>query len=109
MARPEDLFYAVDELPPWPRLLFLGMQHTMLMSVYLVLIVIVFRRAGASDATTLNALSFGMITLAASTALQSIWKGPVGWDTSRRPYFRRSTSAPPCWRPALAGCQPFSG
>jgi hypothetical protein len=36
----------------------------MLMSVYLVLIVIVFRRAGASDAETLNPLSFGMIALA---------------------------------------------
>ena len=87
MARPEDLLYAVDELPPWPRLLFLGMQHTMLMSVYLVLIVIVFRRAGASDATTLNALSFGMIALAASTALQSIWKGPVGSGYLAPPVF----------------------
>jgi len=78
MTRPEDLLYRVDELPPWPRLLFLGIQHAMLMSVYLVLIVIVFRHAGASHATTLNALSCGMIALAASTMLQSIWKGPVG-------------------------------
>src|SRR5215831_19372074 len=50
MTRPEDLLYRVDELPPWPRLLFLGIQHAMLMSVYLVLIVIVFRHAGASHA-----------------------------------------------------------
>ena len=42
MTRPEDLLYAVDEMPPWPRLLFLGMQHAMLLSVNLVLIVIVF-------------------------------------------------------------------
>ena len=47
MTRPEDLIYAVDELPPWPRLIFLGAQHAVLMSVYLVLIVIVFRRADA--------------------------------------------------------------
>ncbi|MBV8937786.1 MAG: hypothetical protein JO095_18560, partial [Alphaproteobacteria bacterium] len=47
MTRPEDLLYAVDERPPWPRLLFLGLQHAMLLSVNLVLIVIVFRRAGA--------------------------------------------------------------
>jgi xanthine/uracil permease len=72
MTRPEDLLYTVDELPPWPRLLFLGMQHAVLMSVYLVLIVIVFRHADASYAATLNALSFGMIALAASTVLQSI-------------------------------------
>src|SRR5262249_43706926 len=54
---------------------------------YLVLIVIVFRRAGASDAATLNALSFGMIALAASTALQSIWKGPVGSGYLTPPVF----------------------
>ena len=54
MTRPEDLLYAVDELPPWSRLVVLGMQHAMLLSVNLVLIVIVFRRAGAGDAATLR-------------------------------------------------------
>jgi xanthine/uracil permease len=39
MTRPEDLIYGVDELPPWSRLVFLGAQHAVLMSVYLVLIV----------------------------------------------------------------------
>jgi NCS2 family nucleobase:cation symporter-2 len=87
MTRPEDLLYTVDELPPWPRLLFLGMQHAMLMSVYLVLIVIVFQHAGASSAATLNALSFGMIALAASTMLQSICKGPVGSGYLAPPVF----------------------
>jgi len=64
MTQPEDLLYVVDEMPPWPRLLFLGMQHAMLLSVNLVLIVIVFRHAGAGDAATLRALSLGMIALA---------------------------------------------
>jgi xanthine permease XanP len=57
------------------------------MSVYLVLIVIVFRHADASYAATLNALSFGMIALAASTVLQSIWKGPVGSGYLAPPVF----------------------
>jgi len=87
MTRPEDLLYAADELPPWPRLLFLGAQHAVLMSVYLVLIVIVFRHAGASHEATLSALCFGMIALAASTALQSIWKGPVGSGYLAPPVF----------------------
>src|SRR5215471_13791361 len=78
MTRPEDLIYGVDQRPPSPRLIFLGAQHAVLMSVYLVLIVIVFQHAGASHSATLNALSCGMIALAASTVLQSIWKGPVG-------------------------------
>lgn len=59
MTRSEDLIYAVDELPPWPRLIFLGAQHAALMSVCLVLIVIGFRSADASHAATLNALSLG--------------------------------------------------
>jgi len=59
ITRPQDLIYGVDELPPWPRLVFLGAQHAVLLSVYLVLIVIVFRSAEASHADTLNALSLG--------------------------------------------------
>jgi xanthine permease XanP len=54
------------------------MQHAMLLSVNLVLIVIVFRRAGVGNAAMLDALSLGMIALAISTVLQSIRKGPVG-------------------------------
>jgi xanthine permease XanP len=86
-TRPEDLLYAVDEMPPWPRLLFLGMQHAMLLSVNLVLIVIVFRRAGAGDAATLSALSLGMIALAISTVLQSIRRGPIGSGYLAPPVF----------------------
>jgi NCS2 family nucleobase:cation symporter-2 len=87
MTRPEDLIYAVDELPPWPRLIFLGAQHVMLMSVYLVLIVIVFRSADASHAATLNALSLGMIALAISAMLQAVWRGPVGSGYLAPPVF----------------------
>ena len=87
MTRPEDLIYTVDEMPPWPRLLVLGMQHAMLLSVNLVLIVIVFRRAGAGDTATLSALSLGMIALAISTVLQSMRKGPVGSGYLAPPVF----------------------
>ena len=87
MTRPEDLIYAVDERPPWLRLIFLGMQHAVLMSVYLVLIVIVFRHAGAGHAATISALSLGMIALAASTVLQAIWRGPIGSGYLAPPVF----------------------
>ena len=33
MTQPEDLIYGVDELSPWLRLVFLGSQDTVLMSV----------------------------------------------------------------------------
>jgi NCS2 family nucleobase:cation symporter-2 len=87
MTRPEDLIYAVDEFPPWPRLIFLGAQQAGLMSVYLVLIVIVFRSADASHAATLTALSLGVIALAISTVLQALWHGPVGSGYLAPPVF----------------------
>jgi membrane-bound lytic murein transglycosylase MltF len=34
VTRPEDLIYTVDEPPRWPRLIFLGAQHAVLMKVY---------------------------------------------------------------------------
>jgi len=104
------LAFAVDELPPWPRLLFLGMQHAMLLSVNLVLIVIVFRRAGAGDAATLSALSLGMIALAISTMLQSMRKGPVGVGIPGSTRIFGYLYRPPrCWRSAPAGFRPSLG
>ena len=74
MTRPEDLIYAVDERPPWPRLVLLGLQHAMLMSVYLVLIVIVFRHA------VFSAIHIGPAVLAANTGgLPAVFS----WDWCR--------------------------
>jgi len=115
MTRPEDLIYAVDELPPWPRLIFLGAQHAALMSVYLVLIVIVFRSADASHAATLNALSLGMIALAISTVLQALWKGPVGSGYLAPPVFSAIYIGPAVFAagvgglPAVFGMTIFAG
>ena len=76
--RPEGLMYAVDEVPPWPRLVLLGIQHAALMAVYLVLIVIVVRDAGAPHHDSVSAVSLGMIAAAIAMMLQAIWRGPVG-------------------------------
>jgi xanthine permease XanP len=77
-ARPEDLIYAVDDWPPWPKLVLLGLQQAILASVYLVLLVVVARAAGTSKLVALDMVCLGMIALALSTMLQAIWKGPVG-------------------------------
>jgi xanthine permease XanP len=76
--RPDDLVYGVDDVPPWLRLLALGAQHALLVSVYLVLLVLLFRRAGADHAATMNAVALGMVALAAASALQAARLGPVG-------------------------------
>ena len=114
-VRPADLTYAVDDLPPWPRLLFLGAQHAVLMSVYLVLIVIVFRHAGADHATIANALSLGMIGLALATVLQALRRGPVGSGYLAAPVFSAMYLGPALLAakagglPAVVGMTVFAG
>ena len=77
-SRPDDLIYAVDEKPPLFKLILLGLQHTMLMSVYLVIIVIIAKKAGVNEVVIDHAIRMGLIALAISTLLQSIKKGPIG-------------------------------
>jgi xanthine permease XanP len=77
-TRPSELIYAVDERPPWPKLVALGLQHTLLICVYLVLVSIVAKDAAASHDVTLNAISLGMIGLAIGAVLQAQRAGPIG-------------------------------
>ena len=85
--RPDDLIYAVDERPPLPRLLALGVQHAALLSIYLVMVVIVFRAADASHEATISAVSLGMIAIAVASILQALRKGPVGSGYLAPPVF----------------------
>ncbi|STX29233.1 Xanthine permease XanQ [Legionella beliardensis] len=72
-----ELIYAVNDKPPFVKLILLGLQHTLLMSVYLVLIIIVVRASKLSDAIAVDAVRVGMIALAIATSLQAL-KPPLG-------------------------------
>ncbi|MEM7445847.1 MAG: solute carrier family 23 protein [Pseudomonadota bacterium] len=85
--RPDDLIYAVDERPPFMTLLALGLQHAALLSIYLVMIVIVFRAANASHAATISAVSLGMVAIAIASVLQALRKGPIGSGYLAPPVF----------------------
>lgn len=85
--RPEDLIYAVDERPPWPSLLLLGLQYAGLLTIYLVMIAIVFKAGGASHSETKSAISLGMIAVAVATMLQALRKGPIGSGFLAAPVF----------------------
>src|SRR5260221_10907775 len=77
-SRPQDLIYAVDERPPGPQLALLGVQHAVMISVYLVLIVIIMRAARVTDAVALSAVGMGLVAIAVASALQALRLGPVG-------------------------------
>ncbi len=85
--RPDDLLYAVDERPPPVVLLVLGLQHAALLSIYLLLVVIVFQAAGASHGVTISAVSLGMIAIAIGSVLQALRHGPIGSGYLAPPVF----------------------
>lgn len=113
--RPKDLIYAVDERPPLPVLLLLGLQYAGLMCVYLIMIVIIFKAAGASHEVTRSAISLGMIALAVATMLQAVRKGPVGSGFLAAPVFSAIYLAPSILAakagglPAVFGMTVFAG
>jgi len=76
--RPDTLIYAVAEYPPLGTTLFLGLQQVALMAIYLVMVVIVVRHAGAPAEVAQSAVSLGLIAMGISAGLQAVWKGPIG-------------------------------
>lgn len=76
--RPDDLIYGVDDRPPFIRLCLLGLQHALLISIYLIIISIIIDKSGAPAAVANNSMRMGLLALAFSTLIQAIRKGPVG-------------------------------
>jgi NCS2 family nucleobase:cation symporter-2 len=58
--------------------LFLGLQQVALMAIYLVIVVVIVRAAGTSREVAESAVSLGLVALGIATALQALWKGPIG-------------------------------
>jgi xanthine permease XanP len=74
-------------MPPIARLIPLGFQFTVYISVTLVYIVLIAREGGVRDSVTASAISMGMIAIGIATILQSLWKGPVGSGYFAAPVF----------------------
>lgn len=75
MSRPPNLIYALDERPPFPHLVLLGLQYMCMMFPYLIIVVILGQTQGN---LTAGPISFALIALGVSTVLQALKKGPVG-------------------------------
>lgn len=84
---PANLLYGVDDRPPLAHTIVLGLQYALLNAVYLILVVIVFRAAGAAPEVTRSAVSLGMIAVAATTVLQALPRGPIGSGFMAPPVF----------------------
>ena len=77
-TRPPGLTYHVDEKPPLPVNILLGLQHIFTMSSVLILPVIIVQEIGGTDLEANSMVSFSMIAAGLGTILQAIKKGPVG-------------------------------
>lgn len=55
-TRPDNLIFAVDDLPPAGKLVLLGLQQVCLIAIYLVIEVIVIRAARAPHAVAQSAV-----------------------------------------------------
>src|SRR5262249_37670853 len=95
VRRPDALIYAVGETPPLATTLFLGLQQVALMAIYLVMVVIVVRQAGASAEVAQSAVSMGLIAMGISAGLQAIPKGPIGSGYLAPPGISAIYLAPP--------------
>ncbi|MBM4180579.1 MAG: purine/pyrimidine permease [Betaproteobacteria bacterium] len=79
MAKPpENLIYGVDDKPPLPVLLLLGMQHIFLMSSTLVLPVVLVTEIGGGFDQVRSVVALTMISCGLGTIFQAMRCGWVG-------------------------------
>lgn len=76
--KPPNLIYGVDEKPPVPTALLLGLQHVFVMTGGWVMVVVIATAIGASQEQVTNVLRMSMIASGIATILQSLRGTPIG-------------------------------
>ncbi|HVG50352.1 MAG TPA: solute carrier family 23 protein [Xanthobacteraceae bacterium] len=84
---PANISIGVDQTPPPLQLVLLAIQYAFLLAVYLVIVVIIVRAAGASPELARNAVSMAMVASAIGTVLQALHRGPIGSGYLAPPVF----------------------
>src|SRR5207247_3884147 len=108
-ARPDELTYAVDDLPPFPTLALLGLQQVAVISIYLVLGVIVVRAAGAPQGVAESVVTLTMIALGWARPSRQCGRDLSAQDFLHRRLHRRSISSRRSWQHICAASPWFSG
>ena len=93
-TKPADLIYGVDDMPPIGRLIPLGLQFVIYISVTLVYIVLISEYGDVPPKVTADSISMAMIAIGIATILQSLWKGPVGSGYFASPVYSAVYLAP---------------
>jgi xanthine permease XanP len=114
-SKPTDLLYGVDETPPLPRLLALGFQYAVLISVYLVVVLLVARAARVTPEVATDLVSLALVAAAVGAVAQA-WNGRLfGSGYLAPPVYSAIYFAPAILAakagglPAVAGMTIFAG
>jgi len=78
MAKPANLVYGGEEIPPSPVVWISAIQHVGVIAIFMIYPLIVGREAGVSADQLGNILRMGMLALAIAVLLQALPRGPVG-------------------------------
>ena len=77
-VKPANLTYSVDEAPPLPLTIVMGLQHVFVMSVGWIFVVVVATSIGSSSLETATMIRISMIASGLATILQARTRGRVG-------------------------------
>ncbi|HTZ59468.1 MAG TPA: solute carrier family 23 protein [Acidobacteriaceae bacterium] len=77
-VKPANLTYSVEEAPPLPLTIVMGLQHVFVMSVGWIFVVVVATSIGASSPETSTMIRISMIASGIATILQARTRGPIG-------------------------------
>src|ERR1700719_1788105 len=77
-VKPTTLIYSVDEVPPLPLTIALGLQHVFVMSVGWIFVVVAATSIGASRVEAETMIRMSMIASGLATILQARTRGPIG-------------------------------
>jgi len=77
-VKPATLIYSVDEVPPLPLTIALGLQHVFVMSVGWIFVVVAATSIGASRVEAETMIRMSMIASGLATILQARTRGPIG-------------------------------
>lgn len=76
--RPPDLIYSVDEEPPLPTSLLLGLQHVFLITISLIFPVVIVRSIGGTPQEAEFMVSMSMLAAGVGTVLHALNRRGVG-------------------------------
>jgi xanthine permease XanP len=76
--KPANLIYGVNDKPPLPASVLLGLQHVFVMTSGWVLVVVIVTTIGGTQEEVANVLRMSMIASGIATILQSLANSPIG-------------------------------